>query len=331
MRRRDFVGLLGGVAATELLWPFSARAQQTDRMRRVAVLIGISDDAEGQSRVAAFQKGMQELGWTEGRNVRLDVRFTGGTVDRARAYAAELVRIAPDAILANAAEAVAALQQQTRTIPIVFAQVVDPVNSGFVESLARPGGNITGFTSFDYGMGTKWPEILKEIAPHVTRIGVLRDPTLPASAGLMGAIQGVSPSFRVEVSSLDSRDAAAIERRINAFAREPNGGLIVLPGVTATVHRELIIALTTRHRLPTIYPYRYYTTSGGLISYGIDNLDLYRRSASYVDRILKGAKPADLPVQFPTKFELVINLKTAKALGLNVPQSLLVRADEVIE
>jgi putative ABC transport system substrate-binding protein len=300
-------------------------------MRHVAVLVGVADDAEGQARLAAFEKGMRELGWTEGRNVRMYVRFTAGVADRARAYASELVGMAPDVVLANTFSAVGALQQQTRTIPIVFAQVVDPVSAGFVESLSRPGGNITGFVSLDYSIGTKWLEILKEIAPRITRVGVLRDPTIAGGAGQLDAIQGVASSFQVGLTALDVRDAAVIERGIDLLAREPNSGLIVVANPTATVHHELIIARAALHQLPAIYPYRYFTTKGGLISYGVDNGDLWRRSASYVDRILKGEKPANLPVQNPTKFDLIINRKTAQALGLDVPPTLLARADEVIE
>jgi putative ABC transport system substrate-binding protein len=327
MKRRAFISLLGCAAA----WPLAARAQQPERMRRVGVLIGVADDAEGQARLAAFKNGMQSLGWIDDGNVRMDVRFTTGNAARAQTYAAELVGAAPDVILGNTHSAVAALQQQTRTIPIVFVQVVDPVSGGFVESLARPGGNITGFVSLDYGFGVKWLEVLKEIAPRVSRVGVLRDPTITGGSGQLGAIQGVAASFRVELTALDVREAAAIERSIGSFAQEPNSGLIVLANPTATVHLDLIVALAARHRLPTIYPYRYFTAGGGLISYGVDNLDLYSRAAAYVDRILKGEKPADLPVQNPTKFVLAINLSTAKALGLTVPPTLLARADEVIE
>jgi putative ABC transport system substrate-binding protein len=327
MKRRAFISLLGCAAA----WPLAARAQQPERMRRVGVLIGVADDAEGQARLAAFKNGMQGLGWIDGGNVRMDVRFTTGNAARAQTYAAELVGAAPDVILGNTHSAVAALQQQTRTIPIVFVQVVDPVSGGFVESLARPGGNITGFVSLDYGFGVKWLEVLKEIAPRVSRVGVLRDPTITGGSGQLGAIQGVAASFRVELTALDVREAAAIERSIGSFAQEPNSGLIVLANPTATVHLDLIVTLAARHRLPTIYPYRYFTVGGGLISYGVDNLDLYSRAAAYVDRILKGEKPADLPVQNPTKFVLAINLRTAKALGLTVPPTLLARADEVIE
>jgi putative tryptophan/tyrosine transport system substrate-binding protein len=328
MQRRQFIALLGGAATT---WPLASHAQQAGPMKRIGVLVGIADDAEGQARVRAFQQGLQDLGWVEGRNVHFDVFFAVGEAERSRQYATELISRAPDVIVCNGAAAIAALQLQTKTIPIVFAQVVDPVNSGFVDSLAHPGGNLTGFTSLDYGVATKWVEILKEIAPHVKRIAILRDPTIPAGSGQLGAIQGVASTFGVEVSALDVRDAGTIERAVSAFSQQSNGGLIVLANPASTVHRELIIALVDRLRLPTIYPYTYYVRSGGLISYGIDNHDLWRRAASYVDRILNGASPANLPVQQPTKYVLAINLKTAKALGLSVPPTLLNRADEVIE
>ena len=327
MKRREFITLLGGAAA----WPRKARAQQSDRIRRIGVLIGIADDAQGQARLAVFRKGMQDLGWIEASNARFDVRFTGGAAERARAYAAELVALAPDAILANSAAVLSALQQQTKTIPIVFVGVLDPVSSGFVESPARPGGNITGFSGYDFGLGAKWFEILKDIVPGVTRVGVLRDPTLPGGSGTLGAVQAVASSFKVELTALDVREAASIERGLAALAREPNRGLIVLANPGASVHLDLIIALAARDRLPAVYPYRYFATSGGLISYGTDNLAEWRQAASYVDRLLKGEKPADLPVQQATKYELVINLKTARALGLDVPPMLLARADEVIE
>jgi ABC-type uncharacterized transport system substrate-binding protein len=326
--RREFLGLLGGAA---LAHPLAAQAQPRDRMRRVGVLIAVADDAEGQARLGAFKKGMQDLGYTDGGNVRLDVRFAAGSVASAQAQAAELIALAPDVLVANSSPAVAALQQQSRTIPIVFAQLVDPISMGFVESLARPGGNITGFVSLDYAFGAKWLELIKEIAPRVARVGVLRDPTTSGAAGQMGAIQGVAPSLRVELTALDVRDTAAIERGIAALTREPNSGLIVLANPTATVHLKLIVGLAAQHRLPAVYPYRYFTAGGGLISYGADNLDLYRRAASYVDRIFKGDKPANLPVQNPTKFELTINLKTANTLGLEVPPTLLARANEVFE
>ena len=327
MRRRDFITLLGSVAA----WSLAAHAQQPERVRRVGVLIGVEDDAEGKARLAAFRKGMQDLGWNEGQNVQVDVRFTGGIADRARVYAAELIRSAPDVILANTSTVVAALKERTTTIPIVFAQVVDPVNSGFVDSLSHPGGNITGFVSLDFGIGAKWLEILKQVAPQVTRVGVLRDASIPGGTGTMGAIQAATSSFGVELKALDVRDAATIERGLSAFARGPNGGLIVPSSPAASVHHELIVGLAARFRMPAIYPYPFFVRSGGLLSYGIDNHDLWQKAAGYVDRILKGANPAELPVQEPTKFVLAINLKTAKALGLTVPPSLLARADEVIE
>jgi ABC-type uncharacterized transport system substrate-binding protein len=326
MRRREFISFVGGAAA----WPLAADAQPTE-MRRIAVIIGVADDPQGQARLAAFTDGMRTLGWTDGRNVHFEIRFSGGSPDRARSDAADMVGIGPDVIVANGAAVIGALQQLTKTIPVVFAQVVDPVSSGFVESLARPGGNLTGFTSVDYSIGAKWLETLRGIAPGVVRVGVLRDPTLPAGSGQLGAIQGVAAVFGVSVVALDVREVGAIERAVSTFAKEPNGGMIVLATPLATVHRDVIVRLAARERLPTIYPYRYFVTSGGLISYGIDNTDLWRRSASYVDRILKGEKPSDLPVQAPTKYELAINLRTAKMLGLTVPPALIARADEVIE
>ena len=272
MQRRQFIALLGGAATT---WPLASHAQQAGRMKRIGVLVGIADDAEGQARVRAFQQGLQDLGWVEGRNVHFDVFFAVGEAERSRLYATELISRAPDVIVSNGAAVIAALQLQTKTIPIVFAQTVDPVNSGFVDSLAHPGGNITGFTSLDYGVGTKWVEILKEIAPQIKRIAILRDPTIPAGSGQLGAIQGVASTFGVEVSALDVRDAATIERAVSAFSQRSNGGTpAVLANPASTVHRELIIALVDRLRLPTIYPYSYYVRSGGSISYGIDNHDL---------------------------------------------------------
>jgi ABC-type uncharacterized transport system substrate-binding protein len=328
VKRREFIALLGGTAAA---WPLAARGQQSERMRRIGVLIGVADDAQGQARLAAFRQGMLAAGWEDGRNARFDIRFAAAAAERARTYAAELVASTPDVILANTAPVIAALQQQTSTIPIVFVQVIDPVSSGLVESLARPGGNITGFSSFDFGLATKWLELLKDIVPAVAKVGVLRDPTVPGGSGALGAVQAVAPSFNVELTALDVRNVDAIERGLAALAREPKAGLLVIANPGASVHLELIIALAARHRLPAVYPYRYFAASGGLISYGTDNLDEWRRAASYVDRILKGEKPADLPVQAPTKYELVVNLKTAKALGLTVPETLLARADEVIE
>jgi ABC-type uncharacterized transport system substrate-binding protein len=328
MKRRNFITLLGGAMAA---WPLAARAQQSERPRRVGVLIGVADDAQGQARLAAFRKGMQDLGWSEGRNIRFDIRFSEGDSGRARAYAAELLALAPDAILANTAPVVSALQQQTRTIPIVFVQVLDPVSSGFVESLARPGGNVTGFSGCDFGLGVKWLELLKDVAPNVTKVCVLRDPTIPGGSGALGAIQAVASSLKVELVPVDVREEVSIQRGLAASAGVINGGLIVAANPGASVHRDLIVALAARYRLPAVYPYRFFATSGGLISYGSDNLAEWRQAASYVDRILKGANPADLPVQQPTKYELVVNLKTAKTLGLEIPSSVLARADEVIE
>jgi putative ABC transport system substrate-binding protein len=328
MKRRNFITLLGGAMAA---WPLAARAQQSERLRRVGVLIGVADDAQGQARLAAFRKGMQDLGWSEGRNIRFDIRFSEGDSGRARAYAAELLALAPDAILANTAPVVSALQQQTRTIPIVFVQVLDPVSSGFVESLARPGGNVTGFSGYDFGLGVKWLELLKDVAPNVTKVCVLRDPTIPGGSGALGAIQAVASSLKVELVPVDVREEVSIQRGLAALAGVTNGGLIVAANPGASVHLDLIVALAARYRLPAVYPYRFFATSGGLISYGSDNLAEWRQAASYVDRILKGANPADLPVQQPTKYELVVNLKTAKTLGLEIPSSVLARADEVIE
>jgi putative ABC transport system substrate-binding protein len=330
MRRRDFIRGLGGAAAT---WPLAVRAQQDERVRRIGVLVASpADDAESQARVAAFKEGLAQLGWTEGRNVRIDTRWATTNADDLRKHAAELAASTPDVLVgASGTTTVAALLQATRTVPIVFAIVVDPVGAGFVASLARPGGNATGFTMFEYGMSGKWLELLKQIAPGVTRAAVLRDPAIASGIGQFGAIQAVAPSLRVELSPVDVRDAPEIERAVTAFAGIENGGLVVTASPSGTVHRELIIALAARHKLPAVYWQRFYRASGGLMSYGPDLLDQYRRAAGYVDRILKGEKPADLPVQAPTKYELVINLKTAKALGLTVPATLLARADEVIE
>ena len=327
MRRREFITLLGGAAA----WPLAARAQQGKPMRRIGVLMNLAiDDSEGQTRITAFVQGLQQLDWSVGSNLRIDYRWGAGDAERFRRYAAELVALAPDVILASGAT-VTALQQVTRTIPIVFAQVTDPVGLGVVESLARPGSNATGFTPSEFGISAKWLELLKEVAPGVTRAAVLRDPIVTAGPAQLAAIQGVAPSFGVELKPVDIRDRSAIERALASFARSPNGGLIVTVTPAAAVHRHLIITLAARHRLPAVYGYRYFVMDGGLISYGPDTIDPYRRAAGYVDRILKGEKPADLPVQAPTKYELVINLKTAKALGLEVPPTLLARADEVIE
>jgi putative ABC transport system substrate-binding protein len=330
MRRREFISLLGSAAAA--VWPLAARAQQGERVRRIGVLMPLAaDDTEGQARLAAFLQGLQQLGWTDGRNVRIDTRWTAGNADDARKYAAELVALAPDVILGAGAAVIAQLQQATRTVPIVFTQVPDPVGAGFVASLARPGGNATGFTTFEFGISAKWLELLREIAPRVTRVAVLRDTTVAVGIGQLGALQSVAPSFGLELSAVDVRDAAEIERAVTTFAHGSNGGMIVLGGALPIVHRDLIITLAARHRLPAVYPARHFVRGGGLISYGPDTIDPHRQAAGYVDRILKGGKPADLPVQAPTKYELVLNLKTAKTLGLEVPAQLLARADEVIE
>ena len=329
LNRRDFISCLGGAAAA---WPLAARAQQGAPMRRIGVLMNLaSDDAEAQARLAAFHQGLQQLGWTVGRNVQIDYRWGAGNADRIRKFAAELVALAPDVILSTGSPSVAALQQATRTVPVVFVTVVDPVSSGFVDSLARPGGNITGFALYEYSISGKWLALLKEIAPGMTRAAVIRDPALTAGGGQLGVIQAVAPLVGAEVSPVNVRDAGEIERAITAFARSPNGGLIITGSTLATVHRDLIVTLAAQHKLPAVYPYRYFVVAGGLICYGPGLVDQYRDAARYVDRILRGEKPADSPVQHPTKYELVINLKTAKALGLTVPDSLLARADEVIE
>jgi putative ABC transport system substrate-binding protein len=329
MRRRDFIALLGGAAAA---WPLAAPAQQAEPMRRIAVLMNrAADDSEGQASVAAFQQDLQQLGWSDGRNVRIDIRWSHNDVDLDRKYAAELVALAPDVLLAAGTLSVTALQRVTHTLPIVFVGVSDPVGAGVVDSLARPGGNVTGFMIFEYSMSGKWLEFLKQIAPSVTRAAVLRDAVNPAGIAQFGAIQATAQSLGVEVNPVSIRDAVEIERAVAAFARTANGGLIVTPSAGTSVHQDLIIALAARHKLPAVYAFRANVTGGGLISYGPDLVGQYRPAAGYVDRILKGEKPADLPVQAPTKFELVINLKTAKALGLDVPATLLGRADEVIE
>jgi putative ABC transport system substrate-binding protein len=329
VRRREFIMLLGGAAAA---WPLAARAQQAERMRRIGVLMNLAaDDAEGQARLAAFLRGLQQLGWIEGRNAHLDIRWGAGDAERFRRYAAELVALVPDLILAASGSTMPPLLHATRTVPIVFVQVADPVGNGFVASLARPGGNATGFTNIDFSMSAKWLELLKQIAPGATRAAVLRDSTEPTGIGQWGALQSVAPSFTLELTPVGVSDPGEIERAIAGFANLPNGALIVTASAPTAVHRDLIITLATRHRLPAVYAYKYFITSGGLISYGPDTIDPYRRAAGYIDRILKGEKPADLPVQAPTKYELVINLKTAKALGLEIPDGLLARADEVIE
>jgi len=328
--RREFITLLGGAAVS---WPVAARAQQAERMRRIAVLSSLAaDDPQSQRRMTAFVQGLQQFGWTDGRNVTIETRWGAGDSERLRRYAAELVAFAPDVILAVTVSSMVPLQQATHTVPIVFVQVTDAVGAGFVESLSRPGGNATGFSLIsEYGFSAKWLELLKEIAPRMTRAGVLRDPSNPSGIGLLAAIQGAAPALDVEVSPLGVRDVGEIERVIAAFAQRPNGALILVPTALTVINRQLIINLAARHRLPAIYPYRYFVEAGGLMSYGANEIDQYRLAAGYVDRILKGEKPADIPVAQPTKFELVINLKTAKALGLEVPPSLLARADEVIE
>jgi putative tryptophan/tyrosine transport system substrate-binding protein len=328
VKRREFITLLGGAAA----WPRAARAQPADRMRRIGVLMPFTaGDLSGRSRLATFVQTLQQLGWTDGRNVRIDPRWGGGNARDIRKFAAELVALAPDVILADSSATVAPLLEVTPSVPIVFTIVADPVGAGYVDSLARPGGNITGFTNFEYSITGKWLELLKDIDPRVTRAAVLRESAIAAGPGQFGAIQAVAPSLGVDLRAVDVRDAGEIERAIAAFAQGSNGGLIVTGSPAAAFHRALIIALAARHRLPAVYNSRPYAADGGLISYGPDFVDQYRRAAGYVDRVLKGEKPADLPVQAPTRYELVINLKTAKALSLDVPTSLLARADEVIE
>jgi ABC-type uncharacterized transport system substrate-binding protein len=329
MRRREFITLLGSSAAA---WPLAARAQQGERVRRIGLLMNLAaDDQQSMARIAIFLQGLHQLGWIDGRNVRVDYRWGAGDHERVRKSAEELIALAPEVILAVGAITVGPLQQVSRTVPIVFVNVTDPVGAGFVANLARPGGNTTGFTLFEYGISGKWLELLKQIRPRVARAAILRDPTLIASTSQFAAIQSVAPSLGVELSPIDTRNAGDIERAVTAFARGSNGGLIVVTGTSAIMHRKLIISLAAQHRLPAVYPFRYYVADGGLISYGPDLIDPYRRAAGYVDRILRGEKSADLPVQAPTKYELVINLKTAKALGLEVPATVLARADEVIE
>jgi ABC-type uncharacterized transport system substrate-binding protein len=329
LKRREFITLLGGAAAA---WPLAAQAQQGERVRRIGILMSQAPDTtEGQARTAAFLQALQELGWTEGRNIRIDSRWSlGSDAVGIRNAAAELVALAPDVILASATPQAAALQQATRTVPIVFAMVLDPVGGGIVEGMARPGGNVTGFMQFEYTLSGKWPELLKQIAPGVTRAGVFRDPGNPTGIGQFAVIQAMAPTLGIEVVPINIRDAGEIERAVANFARSANGGLIATGGQT-TAHLQLIVALAARHRLPAVYPYRFFVSGGGLVSYGPDLIDQHRRAAAYVDRILKGEKPADLPVQAPTKYELVINLKTAKALSLEIPATVIARADEVIE
>jgi putative tryptophan/tyrosine transport system substrate-binding protein len=328
MKRREFITLLGGAA---VMWPHVTRAQQTERIRRIGVLVNLTEgDSAGQKFVAGFQQALQELGWVDGRNTRIDMRWGAGNRERYRKYAAELAALAPDVIFAATTDAVVSAQQASPTVPIVFVGVIDPVGSGLITSMARPGGNATGFTIFEYAIAAKWLELLKEVAPRVTRAAVLRDANVASGIGQFAAIQAVAP-VGIELSTIGLRNANEVEHTIGAFARDPNGGLIVTASGFASNNPELIATLAVRHNLPAIYPFRYSVSAGGLICYGPDYLDQYRRAAAYVDRILKGEKPANLPVQAPTKYELAINLKTAKALGLTVPPSLLARADEVIE
>jgi putative ABC transport system substrate-binding protein len=327
MKRRAFIALIGGAAAA---WPLTGRAQQT--IRRVGMLLpAAADDAEFQARIGAFLEGLRQSGWTIGQNVQIDSRWATTNAVEIRRHAAELAALAPDVILTSSSPALAALQQATRSVPIVFVNVIDPVGSGFVDSLARPGGNTTGFLLFEYSLSGKWLELLKQMAPNVARAAVFRDSGNPSGNAQFGAIQALAPSLGIEVSPINMRDAGEIERAVAAFARSANGGLIVTGSASATLHRDLIIELAARSRAPAFYYARYFVVAGGLISYGPDFADQFRRAAGYVDRILKGERPADLPVQAPTKYELVVNLKTAKALGLEIPPSVLARADEVIE
>jgi ABC-type uncharacterized transport system substrate-binding protein len=329
VRRREFITLLGGAAVA---WPLAAHAQQSERVRRIGVLMpSAADDPEFQARITAFLQGLAQLGWLDGRNVRIDTRWGVADADRIRKYAAELVALAPDVILANSSAAIAPLLQATRTVPIVFTSVADPVGAGYVDSLARPGGNATGFLVWEYSIAAKWLELLKEIAPRVTRAAVLRESAIAAGPSQFAVIQAVAPSLGVELRTIETRDAGEIERAITAFAQSSNGGLIVTGSPAAVFHRGLIVELAARHRLPAVYFQRPFVAVGGLLSHGVDRTDNFRRAATNVDRILKGEKPADLPVQAPTKYELVINLKTAKALDLELPASVLARADEVIE
>jgi len=327
MRRREFLGILGGA----VVWPVASESQQAERVRRVGLLNILGpDDPEAQARRAVFEQTLEQLGWTVGRDLKIDIRQVGSDLDSLRRYAAELVALAPDVILTIGSVAVGPLQQATRTIPIVFVNAPDPVGAGFVQSMAHPGGNITGFSNFEYSMSGKWAELLKQIAPNVTRALVLRDPTSAAGIGQFAAVRSVAQSLGVELTPVNVRATDEIERNVAAFARSGNGGMIVTSGGTGA-RRELIIGLASRHKLPSVYPYRYYAIDGGLMTYGPNTLDPVRRAAGYLDRILKGEKPADMPVQAPTKYELIVNLKTAKTLGLSIPQSLLATADELIE
>jgi putative ABC transport system substrate-binding protein len=329
LKRREFITLLGAAATG---WPIAARAQRPDRIRRIGVLMNLAEgDADGQTRIKALQESLRQLGWIDGHNVQIDYRWGATDVARARKPAGELIALAPDVIMASAAQAVTELQQATRSVPIMFVNVIDLVGAGFVASLARPGGSTTGFTLFEYSIAGKWLDMLKQIAPRVTRAAVLRDATISSRIGQFAVIQAMAPSFAVELSPFDTRDAGEIERAVTSFAGGGNGGLIVAVSSSAADHRDLIVTLVARHRLPAIYGARYFVTAGGVISYGPDYIEGYRRAAGYIDRILKGEKPADLPVQAPTKYELVINVKTAKALGITVPPTLLAVADDVIE
>jgi len=330
VRRREFITLLGGAAVS---WPLAARAQQTERMRRIGVVVAYAEsDPEAQTRVIAFRQALGGLGWIEGRNVTMEYRWGAGDVDRARAFATELVSLKPDIILAHGTPAVTALRAVTRTIPVVFVSVIDPVGAGHVQSLARPGGNITGFGTFEPEIGGKWLELLKEVAPGLKRVAGISDPTFKGFAGVWSAIETMAPRFGLAVTSVSFHASTDdLEAAVAAFAQEPGGGLIVVPTALNAVHRHRILSAASRNRLPAIYGFRFYATDGGLMSYGVDTVDLFRRGAFYVDRILKGENPAELPVQAPTKFELVINLKTAKALGLTIPPKLLFTPDEVIE
>ena len=329
MRRRDFIKLIVGSAAG---WPLGALAQQPERTRRIGVLMSTSaDDKEGQARLNAFVQSLRELGWIDGHNARIDIRWGAGDVERIRKYVAELVALTPDVMLVSGGSLVGHLLQATRTVPVVFTQTPDPVGAGFVDTLARPGGNATGFSNFDYNISGKWLELLKQIAPGMTRVAVIRDPGTPQGIGQFSAVNAVAPSLGIDVSPINASELREVERAVTALAKAPNGGLVVTGSTFAINHREQIIKLASQHKLPAIYPLRFFVPAGGLISYGPDPIDPHRRAAGYVDRILKGEKPGDLPVQAPTKYELVVNLKTAKALGLSVPQSILSRADEVIE
>jgi putative ABC transport system substrate-binding protein len=328
MRRREFITLLGGATAA---WPLVAPAQQPERTKRIGVLMGVANDAEGQARLASFLRGLEDLGWMDGRDVRIETRWASGQANAARTYAAELAGFAPDVILTATTAAFVAMQRATQSIPIVFVQVVEPVKNGLVSSLAHPGGNSTGFTSFEYAMSGKWLATIKEIAPGTERVAVVHSPDDPGSAGYLREGEILARSLGVELVPVAGHTIAEVERLVGEFARKPNGGLIALPNAFTAAYREQIVALAALHHLPAVYPLRYYATSGGLVSYGFDNIELYKRAASYVDRILRGAKPSDLPIQQPIKFELVVNLKTAKSLGVTIPETFLVRADEVIE